>query len=458
MKINFVPLTLITVLVFSCFVTISQAHQGTSTADEDPVIVIDGDLSDWTGIAPLATDPAGDTAAWSKNGTTGVGTTAETPAQIPLADEARDLRAFYAWFGDPNWLCFRLDVENLSLPNVLLNQTHAPAPNAYTNFTAYDLIFDLGPANGPPPPPAGFGWNTDPYPDGIDASSGSQPWEFFIQLALFGTNPYVAAAQPPWSSGWFPGIQTGPPGTINSTQVQIAWNLTSGSVEFAINRTSVEALYPDHGPLKVENLFIYSWKPGEPTGGWGSWPHAFDPDQPGGAGENVGGHDMADYFEVMGTMGTNLFEGPCWQLDMAIHDVAVISVTPSPTEVNVGESVNITVVVMSNGSVAETFNVTVSYDGTDIDTQTVTDLAAGAQRTLNFTWDTTGVALGNYTIEAVAETVTGETYTANNAKISLTEIKVIPEFPTWASILLILVVLTVAIAIHKRRPLKTPIH
>jgi len=35
---------------------------------------------------------------------------------------------------------------------------------------------------------------------------------------------------------------------------------------------------------------------------------------------------------------------------------------------------------------------------------------------------------------------------------------VIPEFPTWTSILLTLIVLTVAIAIYKRRRLKTPIH
>jgi len=34
----------------------------------------------------------------------------------------------------------------------------------------------------------------------------------------------------------------------------------------------------------------------------------------------------------------------------------------------------------------------------------------------------------------------------------------IPEFPSWASMLLILIVLTVAIAIYKRRLLKTPIH
>jgi len=35
---------------------------------------------------------------------------------------------------------------------------------------------------------------------------------------------------------------------------------------------------------------------------------------------------------------------------------------------------------------------------------------------------------------------------------------IVPEFPTWTSMLLILIVLTVAIAIYKRRLLKTPIH
>ena len=38
------------------------------------------------------------------------------------------------------------------------------------------------------------------------------------------------------------------------------------------------------------------------------------------------------------------------------------------------------------------------------------------------------------------------------------EVEIIPEFPTWTSMLLLLIVLTVAIAIHKRRLLKTPIH
>jgi len=41
---------------------------------------------------------------------------------------------------------------------------------------------------------------------------------------------------------------------------------------------------------------------------------------------------------------------------------------------------------------------------------------------------------------------------------STLEITITPEFPTWTSILLTLIVLTVAIAIYKRRLHKTPIH
>jgi len=41
---------------------------------------------------------------------------------------------------------------------------------------------------------------------------------------------------------------------------------------------------------------------------------------------------------------------------------------------------------------------------------------------------------------------------------STQEVMIVPEFPTWTSMLLILIVLSVATAIYKRRLLKTPIH
>jgi len=98
----------------------------------------------------------------------------------------------------------------------------------------------------------------------------------------------------------------------------------------------------------------------------------------------------------------------------AVRDVAVTRVTPSPAEVSVGENVTITVIVKNNSSVAETFNVTTYCDTARIDTQTITDLAAGANKTLTFAWDTTGVDAGGYTIRAAA-TLSGDTNTANNA-------------------------------------------
>lgn len=100
-----------------------------------------------------------------------------------------------------------------------------------------------------------------------------------------------------------------------------------------------------------------------------------------------------------------------------VHDVAVTSVTASPASVRVGDPVTITVRVENQGDYAETFGVTAYYDGTTINTQTVTNLAAGDSKTLTFTWDTAGRSEERYTIKAVADTVPGETDTADNTYV-----------------------------------------
>ncbi|MGQ9459790.1 MAG: CARDB domain-containing protein [Candidatus Bathyarchaeaceae archaeon] len=141
-----------------------------------------------------------------------------------------------------------------------------------------------------------------------------------------------------------------------------------------------------------------------------------------------------------------------------VHDVAVVSVTPSPTEVTAGESVSISVVVKNEGTQAETFNVTAYYDNTAIDTKTVTNLAAGSTTTLTFTWDTTDVDEGNYTIKAVASTVAGETETDNNTKVDGTVTVTAPpppEFPTTLVIAIVIVIIVIAAAALlyiRRRP------
>lgn len=102
-------------------------------------------------------------------------------------------------------------------------------------------------------------------------------------------------------------------------------------------------------------------------------------------------------------------------LTVYIHDLAILSVTPSTNEVYVGQTVNISVVVRNEGTANETFNVTLYYDGTAIGTQTVIDLEPGTEATLRFSWDTTDVTPDvSYKIKAEATGVTGETDTVDN--------------------------------------------
>ena len=101
------------------------------------------------------------------------------------------------------------------------------------------------------------------------------------------------------------------------------------------------------------------------------------------------------------------------------HDVAVTSVTPASTTVLVDTSVDITVDVKNEGNINEAFDVTAYANATLIETQTVTYLGShNLTTTLTFTWNTTGVPLGPYTINATASTVPGETDTVDNTRVS----------------------------------------
>jgi hypothetical protein len=98
------------------------------------------------------------------------------------------------------------------------------------------------------------------------------------------------------------------------------------------------------------------------------------------------------------------------------HDIAVTDIVASPAEVRAEELVSIDVTLANKGNFTETSDVAVYADtvvrdavnpdtilvGDEITvgTQTATGLASGATTTLSFTWNTTGVEDGNYTISA----------------------------------------------------------
>jgi len=121
-----------------------------------------------------------------------------------------------------------------------------------------------------------------------------------------------------------------------------------------------------------------------------------------------------------------------------IHDIAVVSVTPSLTSVTVGELVNITVVAENRGNFTETFNVTLYHDTDVIETtKTVQNLTAGTSTPLTFTWDTTNLKdeiyatskkEKTYNLTATASTVPDETNTEDNTLELLSAVEVISYY------------------------------
>ncbi len=109
-----------------------------------------------------------------------------------------------------------------------------------------------------------------------------------------------------------------------------------------------------------------------------------------------------------------------------IHDVSIVSVVPSATEVYVGQVVNITVTVQNQGNITETFQVTCKYEleGTEyaIGIMTVDNLAPQANTSIIFTWTTTDITV--HIIKAEIPPLIGETDTADNTLTSPTTVKV----------------------------------
>lgn len=96
-----------------------------------------------------------------------------------------------------------------------------------------------------------------------------------------------------------------------------------------------------------------------------------------------------------------------------IHQVTLQDLVNSKTIMGQGYNCSISVVVVNNGNYTETFNVTAYANTTIIGTQLVT-LTSGNSTTITFTWNTTGVAPGNYIMSAYAAPVPGETNTSDN--------------------------------------------
>jgi len=118
------------------------------------------------------------------------------------------------------------------------------------------------------------------------------------------------------------------------------------------------------------------------------------------------------------------------RIEARLRDVAVLNVWTNVTEVYEGEPVDIATLVANKGNVAETFNVNVYANVTQIDSLKVEALNSGETRTLTLTWETSEVKVGNYTVWAEIPPLPDEYDTTNNVFIDgIVEIK--PKLPIF---------------------------
>ena len=102
---------------------------------------------------------------------------------------------------------------------------------------------------------------------------------------------------------------------------------------------------------------------------------------------------------------------------VSFHNIAVTNIVVSPTTVDVGENITITVFVENIGGFPETFDLTAYYGDDIIDSKTDITLKGEAKTERAFMWNSTGVSIGNHTIKAIASVVPGEINEDDNTKI-----------------------------------------
>jgi len=121
------------------------------------------------------------------------------------------------------------------------------------------------------------------------------------------------------------------------------------------------------------------------------------------------------------------------------NDIAITSVSATVSNAFLGHNVTVTVKVANLGTELATFDVTAYYNETAIATKTLTDFGYEASASLRFIWDTTDVALGNYTLSANA-TVDDEK-SENNYYLAAGTVRLLPFEEEFANELLLIPVI-----------------
>lgn len=99
-----------------------------------------------------------------------------------------------------------------------------------------------------------------------------------------------------------------------------------------------------------------------------------------------------------------------------VRDVAVTGLSFSKDVPKFGDNITITVNVLNNGTISETFDVQIAFDSTPIVTLNVVSLGAGETKILTYEWNTSDGAVGKHNITASATLVPFDIDPVNNSK------------------------------------------
>jgi len=129
----------------------------------------------------------------------------------------------------------------------------------------------------------------------------------------------------------------------------------------------------------------------------------------------------------LGTEGFDIYYGygrvNAWRA-VAIHDIAVIGVSPNKEIVSRGSIVEIYVNVTNKGEDTESFNIILQANETTVQAANLT-LTSGGSTAITFTWNTANHTIGNYTISVYVNPVPGENNLTDNTYIDGT-VQIIP--------------------------------
>jgi len=104
-----------------------------------------------------------------------------------------------------------------------------------------------------------------------------------------------------------------------------------------------------------------------------------------------------------------------WPFSSVTHNIAVTGITVSATQVQRGDLVNITVTLNNEGSVSESFNVSLYLNSSLFEMRPVANLSSNCKENVVFNWNTSKAAPADYAVRAEAKPIVGEMNITDNA-------------------------------------------